>query len=417
MSAMSRIFNRLLELSPGRNRRSLAGTRAVPARGFKPSLEQLDQRILPSLSPATPTAGSPLQGIVELQVTYPDGQTAEGTGALIDSSHVLTAAHLLYSAKDGGYATSVEAIPAANGSQQSFGVAFGTDERVDPPWLSFDQANPGETSPSVEDIGLVTLNRAIGQLTGTFSLGYSNNNSSYAGANFQTAGYPALPGLTGPQMFAESGKSLGVSSDAIGFSQSSLTALPGQSGSPIYQTSAKGTPVIYGVLTGANGFSSSSEVYATRITQSVYTELMSWEKADTTPPVYSSVVSASQVKLQHPAVTMIAPVATATMQKAGTSVTLVQPLDVGWASNPNVYSMFYGDPYYGYLSYTPPDPNSFGNVYAGPQFVQGYGLNYGTENAYSADPYMQFGADFFAYGLSSYTMGLYPDYEWPVEAY
>jgi V8-like Glu-specific endopeptidase len=369
---------------------------------------------LPSVSPVYPTAGSPLQAVVELQVTYPDHQTAVGSGAMIDSSHVLTAAHILYSAKDGGYATSIEVIPAVNGNDAPFGVAFGTMERVDPSWLSFNQSNPGATSPSVEDIGLVTLNRAIGDSTGWFGIGYNNNNASFSGAMFQTAGYPAIPGQTGPQMFAGSGKALGtVSNDCIGFAQSSLPALPGQSGSPIYQTSGKGAPVIYGVLTGANGFSPSSEVYTARITQSVYNELQNWEKADKTPPTFANLGSSSQVTLQHPA-----GAAPQVKGAASLSAPAIQALDVGWATNPDIYSM-YGNPYYGSWGSYNPGSYSYQDpyLYTGPQFVQGYGLNYGTQSIYSSDPYTQFGADFFSYGASPYSQSLYPDMEWPAEVY
>jgi hypothetical protein len=156
--------------------RSVAPTRRL-------DLEALEERSLMSASPIAPTAvvnaptiaaTSALMGVVELEVTYPDHQTAVGTGAMIDCSHVLTAAHLLYSAKDGGYATSIEAIPAADGLGHPVGVAYGTYERVDPSWLSYNPSHPGATSPTVEDIGLVTLNQPIGNSTGWFNLGQNN---------------------------------------------------------------------------------------------------------------------------------------------------------------------------------------------------------------------------------------------------
>jgi hypothetical protein len=48
-------------------------------------------------SPADPQAGSPLQGVAKVFVTYPDGKEAVGSGALVDSYHVVTAGHILYS--------------------------------------------------------------------------------------------------------------------------------------------------------------------------------------------------------------------------------------------------------------------------------------------------------------------------------
>jgi V8-like Glu-specific endopeptidase len=309
-----------------------------------------------SASPIAPTplvnappnaVGSALMGVVDLKVTYPDSQTAMGTGALIDSSHVLTAAHLLYSAKDGGYATSIEAIPAANGLGHSVGVAYGTYERVDPSWLSFNPSHPGATSPTVEDIGLVTLNRPIGNSTGWFGLGYSNKKAFFTGATFDTAGYPGSLTNSLPQLRVEAGKELGTVSNDITFMQSSLAALPGQSGSPIYQVSGKGAPVIYGVLTGADGYSPSSTVYAARLTPSVIAELQSWEKADKTLGIPTPYPGASLVTIQHPAVTATQP------QGVASASPRIRALDYYWQYNSPNYSQFYGPTYNGYSYVTP----------------------------------------------------------------
>src|SRR5206468_2957499 len=125
-------------------------------------------------------------------------------------------------------------VPAAGGGMAPFGVAFGTSERVDPSWVRFSASHPGETSPKVADVGLVTLNRAVGNATGWFQIGFGRNNAFYRGAAFQTAGYPAAPSQSGPQLYAGSGQALGpVAGGGIAFSQANLAALPGESGSPL----------------------------------------------------------------------------------------------------------------------------------------------------------------------------------------
>ena len=206
MNAISRTFRRVVGLPTGTGRQSRSTSSPARRKRFQLSVEALDQRVMPSLSPINPTAGSGLDGVVEVQATYPDGQTVAGTGAMIDGFHVLTAGHILYSAKDGGYASSVQVIAADSSNYEPFGVAFGTDERVDPSWISYNKANPGATSPTVQDIGLLTLNRSIGNLTGEFVIWYNNSNAWFKGETFQTAGYPTLPGLTAPRCIAGPGR-------------------------------------------------------------------------------------------------------------------------------------------------------------------------------------------------------------------
>jgi V8-like Glu-specific endopeptidase len=340
MNAMFRGLLVLVGLLNGKRRQAQTRLGTGLRRPTTPSVEQLDLRLVPSVAPIIPVRGSPSMGVVELIATFPDGGSAAGSGALIDSCHVLTAAHLIYSAQDGGYATSITTLAAANGGSSPFGAAFGTYERVDASWLGFSRAHPGATSPNVEDIGLVTLNRAVGNFTGWFGIGYGNSSAFYKGATFQTAGYPAVPGLSGPEMYAGSGQALGVASTGgIAFSQSSLAALPGQSGSPLWQTSARGAAVIYGVVTGADGYLPSSDAYAARITPAVYNELRSWERADKVPPTVSGVTDASQVTLRHPAVS-------AAPQGGRTATQVVYALD-------GQYWQYYAPSYWGYSVVTP----------------------------------------------------------------
>jgi V8-like Glu-specific endopeptidase len=384
------------------------------ARTWRPQLEALEERSLMSASPIAPThltpmpspntADSSMMGIVELKVTYPDQQTAMGTGTMIDATHVLTAAHLLYSANDGGYATSVEAIPG-NGLSSSLGVAFGTKEHVDPSWLGFNASHPSQTSPAVADVGLVTLNRALGNQTGWFAVADGTSKDSFSGATFDTAGYPGNPTNVSPQLHIEAGKAEGtVSSNGISFTQSSLPALPGQSGSPIYQISHKGSEVIYGVLTGADGFSPTTKVFADRITPRVYEEIQDWEKGDKTPLAHAG----AQATLEHP-VEKASPV----QGNASTGPTIHA---LSWPYNPsydyagdfnyNVYNPNFG---YGSSYAIPPSPLEYGGV--------GDGLNtlatmYGSAAVVgagmAASPYLFAAAEPYLYGLG---YGAYKAYQ------
>src|SRR5438105_15541265 len=59
-------------------------------------LEQLEDRVTPSLSAVGNVTIYPSRAVVELQITWQNGTHAVGTGAMIDSFHVLTAAHCIY---------------------------------------------------------------------------------------------------------------------------------------------------------------------------------------------------------------------------------------------------------------------------------------------------------------------------------
>jgi V8-like Glu-specific endopeptidase len=357
MNAGFRRVRSLVDWFDRKRRPSPPRRRPDAGRPLKLSVEQLDQRVLPALTAAGSAAGS-LRGIVELQVTYRDGQVAVGTGVMIDSKHVLTAAHLLYSAQDGGYATSVEAIPAADAVAASFGIATGTYERVDSSWIRFDRSNPGMTSPQVEDVGLVTLNRPLGAGTGWFTVG---GGEAAVGGTYQTAGYLAVKGFNGPRLFTESGQALGPVAGGIGFKQSSLNLLPGQSGSPLWQGPAGGAPVLSGILTGTDAYSSSGHVYGVTITPAVARELHRW-MSDQTPH--------SGKGLQHPAVT-------GTQLKGGSAATVIAKamddyLDEGDSS----------DTYSGYdASYSTSSP------YYYPPSYQGYSVvtPWGSTNQYMTD--------------------------------
>jgi V8-like Glu-specific endopeptidase len=231
-------------------------------------------------------AGYPYSAVAELQVTFPDHKSYVGSGAMIDSFHVLTAAHMLYSASDGGWATSIKVTPDMYYNNAPRGVAWGTYERVDPSWIPWSQGHPGQTSPSVEDIGLVTLNSKIGNYTGWFGFGYNNNNNSFTNQYFETAGYPASYGYNGQQMYYSFGRITGEVGYDLVSTEGNITIVPGQSGSPLWNTS---TNVIYGVVSGYDGNTNyNTQDYFARITSAVFNELQSWRNSDRAPSAASA---------------------------------------------------------------------------------------------------------------------------------
>ncbi len=399
MSRLMTSVGKVFQLA-SRKSRSHRAAASVARPCFRPAVKQLDQRLLLSATSVTPTLGSPLARVVELQVTYPDGRTAVGSGAMIDRSHVLTAAHVLYSATDGGYATSVTAMPGEQQGSAPFGVAYGIKERVDPSWIHYSASHAGGTSPAVADVGLVTLNWAIGDTTGWFPVSYATDPSFFKGRSFETAGYARVPEMNGEQMVESSGKSLGaLSKFGIGFRQSDLEAMPGVSGGPVWYVNCHHTPVLYGLVTGTNGFTSSSDVYAFRITQPVLNEIRAWQKADGAATAVPDEFFAQPLIIQHPLVPA------AQLKLTPSPVPAIRALDdyVSYDDSSG-YSLY--DPsssYYDSYSLTGNDG------YNGPQFVAPYPTN--PQPNYSnpmVDGIAQGNAMFFqwAYNFYSYYTGL-----------
>jgi V8-like Glu-specific endopeptidase len=250
-------------------------------------LERLDDRIVPSLTAVDPSV-YPLTSIVKLNVTFPDGQQYVGSGAMVDSFHTLTAAHMMYSSADGGWATSIEVIPQLAGNTEPVGDAWMTTERTYQSFLNYENNNPGSTTEGVNDIGLLTLDRNIGDSTGWMSFGYNNNDNQFAaGTIMNTAGYPADPasGFDGTTMAFSSGPLAGLSGDgsSLEYYQSDITTYGGQSGSPIWLYNPdNGSRTIYGVVDGG-GNNPGDLNFGTRINQQIFNDFTGWMSSDVAP--------------------------------------------------------------------------------------------------------------------------------------
>ncbi len=260
-----------------------------PSQSASLRLEQLEVRQVLSLTGIAPNAGFPFTTIVELQATFPDHKTFDGSGVMVDRFHVLTAGHVLYDYAEGGFASQILAIPELYGNSEPFGTAHMTYERTYPAFTNYDKAHPGKTAAGDDDIGLITLDYPVGDRTGWMSYGYDNNNADFAkGVIYNTAGYPAAGGYDGHHMEFSSGPLAGLSADgsALDYSQSSITTYGGQSGSPVWRYNASNNSrVVYGIHVGGSGGANSSN-FATRITQSIFNDLQHWSSADTAPIVF-----------------------------------------------------------------------------------------------------------------------------------
>src|SRR5579862_5237529 len=96
------------------SRKQKPRTRAAGQRRFRPGIEALEDRLMPSLTAVPAHTIYPYTAVCEVQVTYPNGGTFVGSGAMVDSYHLLTAAHMLYEPQNGGWANSIRVIPDLN---------------------------------------------------------------------------------------------------------------------------------------------------------------------------------------------------------------------------------------------------------------------------------------------------------------
>lgn len=173
----------------------------------------------------TDTTQYPYSTIVNVQVRYPNGEFTWGSGSMIGVDTVLTAGHVVYDKRYGGWAKEIKVYPALNGTLQPYGSIDARQLTTTNGWL--EHANTAEGQQY--DIGLIRLNNPIGSYTGWLGL----NTTITTNQKVSTTGYP-------------SGKSpkysmWTTSENITKFNTKNIymtnPVSPGQSGSPVYNTS------------------------------------------------------------------------------------------------------------------------------------------------------------------------------------
>jgi V8-like Glu-specific endopeptidase len=238
-----------------------------------PRVEPIETRVLLSVFPpddrtlVTNTRAYPYSAIVALQSCFPDGVTEFGTGALIDSTHVLTAGHLVYSKLDGGLTMSILAIPALNGSEMPYGYEFATAVHDYSAYVKY-------RNPSF-DLALVTLAQPIDAAAGTFGLRVEPT-AFFKNRTLFTAGYPGDLSASADQLYAAAGRTTGATASLVSHE---IDTEHGDSGSPLWEY-RRGLPFIVAVHVGGIGYYYSHENTAVRITQSKFEDIRRWIKQD-----------------------------------------------------------------------------------------------------------------------------------------
>jgi glutamyl endopeptidase len=207
----------------------------------------------------TPT-NYPWRAICALRITAQDGSRYIGTGWMISPRTVITAGHCVYMHNNGGWARSIEVIPALNDASRPYGSATSSVLRSVTGWTN---------SRNREfDYGAIILpaNSRLGDATGYF--GYATRNDDFLRASaLNLSGYPGDKG--GNQQWYMAQRPSNVAAKVITYQ---IDTMGGQSGSPVW-IFQDGNRYAVGIHT--NGHSSGNS--ATRIDGSVFTNLANWK--------------------------------------------------------------------------------------------------------------------------------------------
>ena len=216
------------------------------------------------------TSSFPWSSICKLYITAADETRWIGSGAMIDSYHVLTAGHMVYQQENGGWVSQVEVIPGMRENSEPFGNAYATNMRTYSGWI--------QNEMEEHDWALLTLDRTIGNKTGWMGRMTADSSDPIYLGTLHTAGYPGDLDL-GENMYYVSDEGEDVDEYNHWYWMDSAG---GQSGSPVW-VEINGSGYIlsvhaYEYMGGADAN------FGTRLNQDKFDQLNAWLAADT-PPV------------------------------------------------------------------------------------------------------------------------------------
>lgn len=207
-----------------------------------------------------PTTGFPWRAICALRIRSSNGNYYVGTGWLISPRTVITAGHCVYMHNDGGWAESIEVIPALNDTTRPYGSGKSSVFRSTSGWTRDKNRD--------FDYAAIILPAAYrpGDTVGFF--GYATrNDASLMSKTLNLSGYPADKGAKTQWFHARATQA--VAERTITYD---IDTFGGQSGAPVWFLE-NGNRYAVGIHT--NGHNSGNS--ATRIIAEVYNNLTTWK--------------------------------------------------------------------------------------------------------------------------------------------
>lgn len=214
----------------------------------------------------------PWRTVVKLYISASDGTNWIGSGAIIDNYHVMTAGHCAYLHDNGGWASSIEVVPAmdtADTPSDPYGHA----------WVTFMRSYTGWTSGenSQHDWAVLTLDRNIGAYTGWMGRMTAPSDSSIYTDLINLAGYPGDLDSGGRMYY-----SYDVGEGATEYNHYyDADTMGGMSGCPAWRVTGGNRYILTVHAYGGGG--SPNPNYGTRLNQDKYDRIFTWLGDDTAP--------------------------------------------------------------------------------------------------------------------------------------
>lgn len=192
-----------------------------------------------------------IYGIVQLELTWPNGGTGTCTGFMISQDALATAGHCVYNSSKGGWVSNVKVNASRKGSTYPFGTYNGTYFHTSQNYINGD---------SDFDYGVIEVSSDLGKKTGYF--GFTWQSSSYNGSTVTVTGYP---GEKIPGQWTMSGTVYATSTYLLSYN---VDTTGGQSGAPVYKNGNIAVAIHIEAGSAANN--------GRRITESLYNWLMTF---------------------------------------------------------------------------------------------------------------------------------------------
>jgi glutamyl endopeptidase len=230
------------------------------------------------------TMQKPWHNIAKLKIKFPNDREFIGSGAAIDSTHIITAAHNVFLKDNGGMAD----LSAIEVNFEKYGAAKVSKIRILDDWTKNEnwkfKNNQWRPLNHDNDLALLTLDHPLENFTECFELKVLEK-SSLSGTKINISGYPdnKILAWKNLQMKTASGTIDSVASDCYQFFyNNTLDTQGGQSGSPLwYLDRQTNTYKIVGVHVQGNKWVN-KDFYnsATKITEDKLHLVLDWVKED-----------------------------------------------------------------------------------------------------------------------------------------